>query len=51
VRAIVSSGYSSDPIISDYLRYGFVGRVTKPYEVTDFIRVVRTLLSPTAGQG
>ncbi len=31
VRAIVSSGYSNDPVMSEHRRYGFVGVVAKPY--------------------
>ncbi len=29
--AIVSSGYSSDPVMADHERYGFVAKVPKPY--------------------
>ena len=30
---IVSSGYSNDPIMSDYGSYGFIGAVSKPYNI------------------
>jgi signal transduction histidine kinase/CheY-like chemotaxis protein len=33
VRAIVSSGYAADPILSRYREHGFVAAVPKPYEV------------------
>lgn len=33
VKAIVSSGYSNDPVMSDCKHYGFSGVVEKPYEI------------------
>jgi CheY-like chemotaxis protein len=44
VRAIVSSGYSSDPVLANHRAYGFRGMVAKPYRVEDFARVLRMVL-------
>ena len=44
VRAIVSSGYSSDPIMSNFRAYGFRGMVAKPYRIDDFVRVLREVM-------
>ena len=35
IRAIVISGYSSDPVMSDYANYGFCGSLRKPYGMRD----------------
>ncbi len=32
-KIIVSSGYSVDAVLSDYQRYGFVGRLAKPFNI------------------
>lgn len=32
-RVIVASGYSTDPIMSDYQTYGFKGRLPKPFQL------------------
>ncbi len=45
VRAVVSSGYSTDPIMSDYRKYGFCGVVAKPYKVEELYEVMNRIIS------
>ncbi|HYD83524.1 MAG TPA: ATP-binding protein, partial [Opitutus sp.] len=45
VRAIVSSGYSSDPVLANYREHGFCGVAAKPYEMSDLARVLREALA------
>ena len=33
IKAIVSSGYSSDPIMSEFKEYGFAAAIAKPYRI------------------
>ena len=43
-RAIVTSGYSHDPVMSDHCRYGFVGTLPKPFAGDDVTRALRAAL-------
>ena len=43
-KLIVSSGYSNDPIMSDYPAYGFSAAVAKPYRINDLGQVLISLL-------
>ena len=45
VRAIVSSGYSSDPVLANFRAHGFCGVIAKPYQIEDFARVLRAALA------
>jgi CheY-like chemotaxis protein len=47
VRAIVSSGYSSDPVLASPREHGFCGVLAKPYQLDDFTRVIRAALAQT----
>jgi CheY-like chemotaxis protein len=44
VKAIVSSGYSNDPIMANYKTHGFRGVVAKPYEYDELSEVVRRVV-------
>lgn len=49
VRAIVSSGYSNDPIMSDFRGYGFVDVVAKPYSLDQVKEVLHRVLDSQWG--
>jgi CheY-like chemotaxis protein len=44
VRAIVSSGYSSDLAMADFRKHGFRGMVAKPYDIAELSSVIRTVV-------
>jgi PAS domain S-box-containing protein len=37
---VVSSGYSEDPVMSNYKEYGFCAAIEKPYSVEDIARII-----------
>lgn len=45
VKIVVSSGYSNDPVMSDYKKYGFVDIVRKPYRVEVLSSTIENVLS------
>lgn len=48
VLAIVSSGYSDDPVMAQPAAYGFAAVLPKPYEPVELLRLVKSLLSTRA---
>jgi len=49
VRAIVSSGYSEDPVMADFRAYGFLGVAIKPYRIREFSEVVAAVIGSGLG--
>jgi nitrogen-specific signal transduction histidine kinase/CheY-like chemotaxis protein len=45
VKAIVSSGYSNDPIIANYKNYGFKGFVTKPFKLEELTKILKQVIT------
>lgn len=45
IKAIVSSGYSSDPVISKFEEFGFAGIVPKPYNMKELIAEIDRVMS------
>jgi CheY-like chemotaxis protein len=48
-KAAVFSGYSTDPVIAEYQRFGFVGALTKPFNIEEFKSFVSQLLHAPGG--
>jgi len=49
VKVIVSSGYSTDPVMSDFREYGFSGVVAKPYKIAELEETLHNLITGTGG--
>jgi two-component system cell cycle sensor histidine kinase/response regulator CckA len=45
VRAIVSSGYSRDPVMLNHAQYGFSGVLPKPYKVQELFDAIRSAMT------
>ncbi len=43
VKAIVTSGYYDDPVVSQFEKHGFIGFVPKPYKIEDLAKVMAEL--------
>jgi DNA-binding NarL/FixJ family response regulator len=43
-KAIVSSGYSNDPIMANYKNHGFCGAIVKPYQMQDLNTLLTNVL-------
>src|ERR1700693_563809 len=45
IKAIITSGYSNDPEMADFKKYGFKGSLAKPYKLADLDRIVKQVLN------
>ena len=44
MKAIVTSGYSNDPIMNKYRDYGFKGVIVKPYDIKELSKVLHGVI-------
>lgn len=47
IKAIVSSGYSSDPVMGEYEKYGFQAAIAKPYRMSGLSVVLHDVIHRT----
>ncbi|MBN1550488.1 PAS domain S-box protein, partial [bacterium] len=45
VTALVSSGYSNDPILSNYQEYGFKAYLSKPFDINDMRSILEKIIT------
>lgn len=46
IKAIVISGYSNDPVMSDFRNYGFSGVIPKPFDMATLTKTIKEMLIP-----
>lgn len=45
VKAVVSTGFSNDPVVLEFASYGFSGKLTKPYKINDLKNILELLIA------
>jgi PAS domain S-box-containing protein len=49
VKAVVSSGYSNDPVMAEPQKYEFSGVVSKPFKIEELSKVLQSVLNENKG--
>ena len=44
VKAVISSGYTNDPVVQDFSHYGFSERLTKPYNIHEMKNLLEKVI-------
>ncbi|HOG65220.1 MAG TPA: response regulator, partial [Spirochaetota bacterium] len=45
IKAIVSSGFSCDPVLADCTAWGFVAALVKPYTFSQLVQILASVLN------
>ena len=48
IKAVVSSGYSTNPVIAKHKEYGFAGALTKPYRIKELSAMLQKVMAGSA---
>jgi DNA-binding NarL/FixJ family response regulator len=48
VKAIVSSGYSHDPVVAEFRKYGFSSFLSKPYKLEELCKTLNMITQKTS---
>jgi len=51
LKAVVSSGYSNDPVMSEFEKYGFAGVIAKPYKVGELSEAIGRIVGKVKAGG
>lgn len=49
IRAIISSGDPTDPVMLEYEQFGSVAALAKPFELTELMQVIEKAVTRPAG--
>jgi len=44
VKAVISTGYTNDPLVRNFSQYGFCGTLTKPYKIDDLKKLLEQMI-------
>ena len=44
VKAVISSGFTDDPVVKDFSNYGFSERLTKPYNIREMKNLLEKII-------
>jgi DNA-binding NtrC family response regulator len=44
VKAVVSSGYTNDPVVENFSNYGFCEKLTKPYNINEIKNILEKVI-------
>jgi PAS domain S-box-containing protein len=44
VKIIVASGYSNDPVMANYEKYGFNGVLAKPFHIEELVKILKSII-------